>query len=117
MVPVFQNQVIGVVQVKITTIKILHTPGHTMGSLCYHLPDAGALFTGDTLRLKRGSVVPSPACFNQDGQALEVSLRKLASVKGVDCLLTAHSGYSKKPAEAFAPWATVKNNQQGGLTP
>jgi len=32
-----------------TTIKVLHTPGHTMGSLCYHLPDAGALFTGDTL--------------------------------------------------------------------
>jgi glyoxylase-like metal-dependent hydrolase (beta-lactamase superfamily II) len=31
------------------TIKILHTPGHTPGSLCYHLREAGALFTGDTL--------------------------------------------------------------------
>jgi len=32
-----------------TTIEALHTPGHTMGSLCYHLREAGALFTGDTL--------------------------------------------------------------------
>jgi hydroxyacylglutathione hydrolase len=32
-----------------TTIEVLHTPGHTMGSLCYHLREAGALFTGDTL--------------------------------------------------------------------
>ena len=31
------------------TIKVLHTPGHTMGSLCYHLREAGALFSGDTL--------------------------------------------------------------------
>jgi hydroxyacylglutathione hydrolase len=32
-----------------TSIEVLHTPGHTMGSLCYHLREAGALFTGDTL--------------------------------------------------------------------
>lgn len=32
-----------------TTIKVLHSPGHTPGSLCYHLREAGALFTGDTL--------------------------------------------------------------------
>jgi glyoxylase-like metal-dependent hydrolase (beta-lactamase superfamily II) len=32
-----------------STIKVLHTPGHTMGSLCFYVKDAGALFTGDTL--------------------------------------------------------------------
>jgi glyoxylase-like metal-dependent hydrolase (beta-lactamase superfamily II) len=32
-----------------TTIKVLHTPGHTPGSLCFHIREAKALFTGDTL--------------------------------------------------------------------
>jgi glyoxylase-like metal-dependent hydrolase (beta-lactamase superfamily II) len=32
-----------------TVIKILHTPGHTTGSLCFHIREAKALFTGDTL--------------------------------------------------------------------
>ena len=29
--------------------KILHTPGHTPGGVCYHFPEYNALFTGDTL--------------------------------------------------------------------
>jgi glyoxylase-like metal-dependent hydrolase (beta-lactamase superfamily II) len=97
-------------------VRVIATPGHTPGSVSY-LVGNSLLFTGDTLRLRQGSVAPSPSCFNQDGDVLKASLRKLASVQGVDCLLTAHSGFSKKPAEAFAPWATVKSNQQGGLTP
>lgn len=32
-----------------TIIKVLHTPGHTMGSLCFHIREVKALFTGDTL--------------------------------------------------------------------
>ncbi len=32
-----------------TVIKILHTPGHTMGSICFLIREAKALFTGDTL--------------------------------------------------------------------
>ena len=30
-------------------IKVFHTPGHTPGSVCYHIREAGALFTGDTI--------------------------------------------------------------------
>ena len=32
-----------------TTIKVLHTPGHTPGSLCFDIREVKALFTGDTL--------------------------------------------------------------------
>jgi hydroxyacylglutathione hydrolase len=28
---------------------VIHTPGHSAGSCCLHFPDAGVLFTGDTL--------------------------------------------------------------------
>ncbi|QRP48187.1 MBL fold metallo-hydrolase [Amycolatopsis sp. FDAARGOS 1241] len=30
-------------------VVVLHTPGHTAGSVCLHLPDEGVLFSGDTL--------------------------------------------------------------------
>ncbi|WP_326837548.1 MBL fold metallo-hydrolase [Amycolatopsis rhabdoformis] len=32
-----------------TALEFLHTPGHSPGSLCLHLPEAKALFSGDTL--------------------------------------------------------------------
>jgi hydroxyacylglutathione hydrolase len=101
-------------------VHALATPGHTRGSIAYLIGNS-LLFTGDTLRLKHGRVVPSLSCFNQDGRALEASLRKLAGVKGVDCLLTAHSGTCNKPAEAFAPWTgdvlsgCCRTPRQGGL--
>ena len=32
-----------------TTLEVLHTPGHAPGAVCFHAPDLGAVFTGDTL--------------------------------------------------------------------
>ncbi|WP_431236207.1 MBL fold metallo-hydrolase (plasmid) [Mycolicibacterium psychrotolerans] len=32
-----------------TEIEIIHTPGHSPGSACLYLPEAGVLFSGDTL--------------------------------------------------------------------
>ena len=32
-----------------TVLEVIHTPGHSPGSICLYLPEAGALFTGDTL--------------------------------------------------------------------
>ncbi len=31
------------------TLQVIHTPGHSMGSVCYYLPGEGLLFSGDTL--------------------------------------------------------------------
>lgn len=30
-------------------LDVIHTPGHSPGSVCFHLKDAGLLFSGDTL--------------------------------------------------------------------
>ncbi|WP_406273945.1 MBL fold metallo-hydrolase [Nocardia sp. NBC_00881] len=32
-----------------TEIEVIHTPGHSPGSVCLHMPEAGMLFSGDTL--------------------------------------------------------------------
>lgn len=32
-----------------SVIEVLHTPGHTPGSVCFHLASEGRLFSGDTL--------------------------------------------------------------------
>ncbi|MEU1600301.1 MBL fold metallo-hydrolase [Streptomyces sp. NPDC005708] len=32
-----------------TALKVIHTPGHSPGSICLHLPEAKSLFSGDTL--------------------------------------------------------------------
>jgi glyoxylase-like metal-dependent hydrolase (beta-lactamase superfamily II) len=32
-----------------SAIEVLHTPGHSPGAVCYHVPELGAVFSGDTL--------------------------------------------------------------------
>jgi glyoxylase-like metal-dependent hydrolase (beta-lactamase superfamily II) len=38
-----------VIEVAATGLRVLHTPGHSPGSICLHAPDLGAVFSGDTL--------------------------------------------------------------------
>jgi glyoxylase-like metal-dependent hydrolase (beta-lactamase superfamily II) len=37
------------VEVAGTTVRVLHTPGHAPGGVCFSVPDLGCVFTGDTL--------------------------------------------------------------------
>lgn len=37
------------VEVAGTTLHVLHTPGHSPGGCCFHAPELGVVFTGDTL--------------------------------------------------------------------
>ena len=39
----------GSIKVAGTTLRVLHTPGHAPGAVCFHAPDLGAVFSGDTL--------------------------------------------------------------------
>jgi glyoxylase-like metal-dependent hydrolase (beta-lactamase superfamily II) len=34
---------------EIAGLKVLHTPGHSPGAVCFYAPDLGCVFTGDTL--------------------------------------------------------------------
>jgi len=57
------------------TIRVIETPGHTAGHVCYHLPDAGIAFTADTLfALGCGRLFEAPAA------VMHKSLWKLAAL-------------------------------------
>jgi hydroxyacylglutathione hydrolase len=38
-----------IISVAGTKTKVIHTPGHTIGHVCFYMPDENALFSGDTL--------------------------------------------------------------------
>ncbi|WP_405875564.1 MULTISPECIES: MBL fold metallo-hydrolase [unclassified Streptomyces] len=60
--------------------QVIHTPGHTPGSIALHLPHHGVLFTGDTVAASPvdGSVMPG--VFNLDRAQLLASFRRLAAL-------------------------------------
>jgi len=58
-------------------ISILHTPGHTPGSICVFLKSGGAVFTGDLLAQRFGLKWPSIP-FTADVAQLKHSVQKLA---------------------------------------
>ena len=67
-------------------IKIIHTPGHTPGSVCY-LADK-AVFTGDTLFVGECGRVDLPGSSPED---LYESLRKLAELPPATVMYPGHS--------------------------
>lgn len=56
--------------------KILHTPGHTPGSICYYIESEQILFTGDTLFM--GAVGRADLSYSNKGD-LKKSLHSLAT--------------------------------------
>jgi glyoxylase-like metal-dependent hydrolase (beta-lactamase superfamily II) len=59
-------------------LHVLHTPGHTAGSIAVHVPGARALFTGDTVAEHGGAVILGP--FNQDRDRALASFARLTAL-------------------------------------
>jgi glyoxylase-like metal-dependent hydrolase (beta-lactamase superfamily II) len=63
--------------------RIIHTPGHTPGSIAVHVPDLDALFLGDTMTTRNvltGARGPKPAPFTLEPQQAVASLDRLEGV-------------------------------------
>ena len=90
-----------IIQMGDTEIKILHTPGHTPGSACYHLDDE--LITGDTM-----FVWGCGRCdlAGGDPEQMYNTLRKLASLPDATLTLPGHN-YSDQCT------ATMEEQRQG----
>lgn len=69
------------------TLTVMHTPGHTMGSVCYN-SDA-IIFTGDTLF---GGSIGRCDLYGGDEDAIEESLKRLIRLEGDYKLYPGHGG-------------------------
>jgi len=68
-------------------IQVLHTPGHSPGSLSFYFPAERALITGDVVFYGSIGRTDLP---DGDIQILEKSVKKLAAITDVDWLLPGH---------------------------
>jgi glyoxylase-like metal-dependent hydrolase (beta-lactamase superfamily II) len=63
--------------------RIIHTPGHTPGSVSVHVPAVGALFAGDTMTTRNvltGVTGPKPAPFTLEPEQAVASLDRIEDV-------------------------------------
>lgn len=70
-------------------IRVLHTPGHSRGSVCLFAESEGILFTGDLVRNERGVLEGPPPRFTPDPRRAADSLLRLASLD-FEMLLPGH---------------------------
>lgn len=74
-------------------LEVVHTPGHTPGSVCLYAPRDGLLFTGDVLEVRRGHVTFASRIFSTDIREARRSVQRLADLD-VETIVFSH----------FPPW-------------
>jgi glyoxylase-like metal-dependent hydrolase (beta-lactamase superfamily II) len=70
-------------------IRVVHTPGHTPGSVCLYVPRDRLLVVGDVLQVIRGRVSPPSHVFTEDMALARRSIARLAELD-VDTICFAH---------------------------
>jgi glyoxylase-like metal-dependent hydrolase (beta-lactamase superfamily II) len=61
-------------------LEVIHTPGHTPGSICLYARQSGLLFVGDVLQRRFGRVSAASGLYSDDPAAARGSLQRLAEL-------------------------------------
>lgn len=80
---------------KVGKLIVIHTPGHTPGSICLYDPDRKVLFTGDAIRYIQGKIEGPPKQFTPDERQARRSIEKI-SLLNFNLMLSGH-GEPLKP--------------------
>ncbi|MET8836821.1 MBL fold metallo-hydrolase [Micromonospora sp. NPDC004540] len=86
------------VEVGGTTLRVLHTPGHSPGACSLHAPDLGAVFTGDTLFA--GGPGATGRSFSDFGTIVESIRTRLLTLPPQTVVHTGHGDDTTIAAEA-----------------
>lgn len=70
-------------------LHVVHTPGHTPGSICLYAPRDGLLFVGDVLQARFGRVGFASRLYSDDYAAARASVQRLADLE-VETIVFSH---------------------------
>lgn len=70
-------------------LEVIHTPGHTPGSVCLYAPRDRLLFVGDALEVRRGVVTFSSPLFSDDLGTARQSVKRMAE-RDVNTIVFGH---------------------------
>ncbi|MBO0820692.1 MAG: MBL fold metallo-hydrolase, partial [Nocardiopsaceae bacterium] len=103
----------GVFEVADVRLEVLHTPGHTAGSVCLYCPDLEVVFTGDTL-LAAGPA-PHDGIFPDFPRQLTAIGEKLLGLPPGTRVLPGHGEESviEDAAKRFDGWITAGPSAAG----
>ena len=90
---------------KIAQLTVLHTPGHTPGSIALLDETRKAIFVGDTLRYDGEKITGAPEQFTMDASQAKKSLHKITQLN-FDVMLPGHGeplkGHASEAVKMFA---------------
>ena len=81
-----------------TTLRVLHTPGHSPGACCFHAPELGVLFSGDTLF--QGGPGATGRSFSSFDTIIESITEKVLTLPAETVVHTGHGDSTSVGAEA-----------------
>jgi glyoxylase-like metal-dependent hydrolase (beta-lactamase superfamily II) len=88
-------------------LRVLHTPGHTPGSVCLQSTDDGLLFSGDTLFAGAWGRVDLPG---GSAEAIVESLGRLADLEPIVAVLPGHGPATT--IERERPWLEMVRDRR-----
>jgi glyoxylase-like metal-dependent hydrolase (beta-lactamase superfamily II) len=87
-------------------LRVVHTPGHTPGSICLYAERLRLLFTGDVLQVVRGRLTYASAFFSHDHAGARSSVDRLAALDVETIALSHYPAWREHPNLALRDLAT-----------
>ena len=86
-------------------LEVIHTPGHTPGSVCLYGARDGVLFVGDTLEARFGRVTFASSLYSDDTVTARRQVQRLASLDVRTIIFSHYPPVEERAADVLAALA------------